>query len=82
MRSMTSFNTGWSFSQGFSAERAATLAPGAESVTLPHTAVELPFSYFDEAAYWRAFTYSSPTRTAIPPLRPASPASSRPAAIC
>ena len=57
MRSMTSFNTGWSFSQGFSAERAAALAPGAESVTLPHTAVELPFSYFDEAAYWHAFTY-------------------------
>ncbi len=26
-------------------------------MSLPHTAVELPFSYFDEASYWRPFTY-------------------------
>jgi len=44
MRSVTSFNDGWLFE-------------GKEPVTLPHNAVDLPFSYFDEAAYWRPFTY-------------------------
>ncbi|MGN6487622.1 MAG: glycoside hydrolase family 2 protein, partial [Devosia sp.] len=44
MRSLTSFNTGWVFEDG-------------TAVTLPHTAVELPFSYFDERAYQREFTY-------------------------
>src|SRR6187399_137096 len=45
MRSVTSFNDGWLFEDG-------------EAVTLPHTAVELPFSYFDETRYQRVFTYS------------------------
>ncbi|RYE88563.1 MAG: glycoside hydrolase family 2 protein, partial [Hyphomicrobiales bacterium] len=45
MRSVTSFNDGWLFENG-------------EAVTLPHTAVELPFSYFDERDYQRVFTYS------------------------
>lgn len=44
MRSVTSFNDNWVFE-------------GGETVTLPHTAVELPFSYFDEKAYQRPFTY-------------------------
>jgi beta-galactosidase len=44
MRSVTAFNDGWLFE-------------GKEQVTLPHTAVELPFSYFDESAYWQPFTY-------------------------
>ena len=39
----TDFNDGWLFE-------------GAE-VRLPHTAVELPFSYFDEKTYQRVFTY-------------------------
>jgi beta-galactosidase len=56
MRSVTAFNNDWSFCQGFSPELAAVPDNG-ESVTLPHNAVELPFSYFDESAYWRAFTY-------------------------
>jgi beta-galactosidase len=43
MRSVTSFNDGWLFD--------------GKSVTLPHTAVELPFSYFDETSYQRVFTY-------------------------
>ena len=45
MRSVTSFNDGWVFENG-------------AAVTLPHTAVELPFSYFDERSYQRAFTYT------------------------
>jgi beta-galactosidase len=45
MRSLTSFNTGWVFEDG-------------TAVTLPHTAVELPFSYFDERDYQREFTYT------------------------
>lgn len=52
MRSVTSFNDGWVFENG-------------EAVTLPHTAVELPFSYFDERDYQRVFTYSK-TFTADP----------------
>ena len=45
MRSVTSFNDGWLFE-------------GREAVSLPHTAVELPFSYFDEKSYQREFTYT------------------------
>lgn len=45
MRSLASFNSGWVFDNGV-------------AVTLPHTAVELPFSYFDERDYQREFTYS------------------------
>jgi len=52
MRSVTSFNQGWVFENG-------------QPVTLPHTAVELPFSYFDERSYQRLFTYAK-TFTADP----------------
>jgi len=52
MRSIVSFNAGWVFEDG-------------AAVTLPHTAVELPFSYFDERDYQRAFTYTR-TFTADP----------------
>jgi beta-galactosidase len=45
MRSIVSFNTGWVFEDGI-------------GVTLPHTALELPFSYFDERDYQREFTYT------------------------
>ena len=44
MRDVQSFNDGWLFE-------------GDTPVRLPHTAVELPHSYFDEKAYQRAFTY-------------------------
>jgi len=44
MPKLIDFNTDWVF------ENTAT-------VTLPHTAVELPFSYFDERDYQRVFTY-------------------------
>ena len=43
MRSIVSFNNDWVFENGV-------------AVTLPHTAVELPFSYFDERDYQREFT--------------------------
>ncbi|NBZ88971.1 glycoside hydrolase family 2 protein [Stagnihabitans tardus] len=45
MRILTDFNDDWLFE-------------GRDRVRLPHNAVELPFSYFDEKAYWRPFTYS------------------------
>lgn len=45
MRSIVSFNTGWVFEKDI-------------AVTLPHTALELPFSYFDERDYQRQFTYT------------------------
>ena len=61
MRSVTGFNENWVFNQGFAPELAR--APGGgEAVTLPHNAVELPFAYFDEGAYWRAFTYQKTFR--------------------
>lgn len=44
MRPLIDFNSGWLFE-------------GKDTVRLPHSAVELPFSYFDETVYQRAFTY-------------------------
>ena len=56
MRSYADFNDGWVFHEGFSGTLTTDLAPGAE-VRLPHNAVELPFSYFDETTYQQSFTY-------------------------
>ena len=56
MRSVTSFNNSWVFSEGFDAADAGTLRAG-QPISLPHNAVELPFNYFDETCYQRAFTY-------------------------
>lgn len=56
MRSVTSFNDSWVFSEGFDAADAGTLREG-QPISLPHNAVELPFNYFDERCYQRAFTY-------------------------
>ena len=44
MRITTDFNDDWLFE-------------GRDRVRLPHNAVDLPFSYFDEKEYQRAFTY-------------------------
>ena len=41
---LTDYNDDWLFD-------------GSTPVRLPHTALELPFSYFDETAYQRPFTY-------------------------
>ncbi len=56
MRTMIALNEGWTFNDGFSPELTRGPATGAP-VSLPHNAVELPFSYFDETSYWRPFTY-------------------------
>ena len=56
MRTDTRINTGWTFAPGFDPDWTGTDLPGAP-VTLPHNAVDLPLSYFDEGAYQRAFTY-------------------------
>src|SRR5689334_578731 len=56
MRSYTDFNDGWIFHEGFAGPLTTELAAG-KAVRLPHNAVELPFSYFDERSYQRAFTY-------------------------
>ncbi|MBN9333103.1 glycoside hydrolase family 2 TIM barrel-domain containing protein [Devosia sp.] len=44
MRPLIDFNSDWLFE-------------GKDTVRLPHNAVDLPFSYFDEKAYQREFTY-------------------------
>ncbi|ENN85052.1 putative beta-galactosidase protein [Rhizobium freirei PRF 81] len=56
MRSVVAFNQSWTFREGFSRADAGRLQEG-QPVTLPHTAIELPFNYFDEKSYQRAFTY-------------------------
>ncbi|WP_137129033.1 glycoside hydrolase family 2 TIM barrel-domain containing protein [Rhizobium sp. FY34] len=56
MRRTDLFNDGWTFAQGFT-EAAKTTVMTGESVRLPHNAVDLPFNYFDETCYQRAFTY-------------------------
>ena len=44
MAELINFNDGWRFE-------------GGDMVRLPHNAVELPFAYFDETSYQRAFMY-------------------------
>jgi beta-galactosidase len=50
------FNGNWVFAEGFAEDRVGTLQAG-ETVRLPHSAVELPYNYFDETRYQKAFTY-------------------------
>lgn len=52
----TPINTGWIFHERFKQAYVRALAK-AKPVALPHTAVELPFSYFDERAYQKTFCY-------------------------
>ncbi len=49
-------NDGWVFHEGFSEALTRASAAGA-AVTLPHNAVDLPLSYFDEKTFQRAFCY-------------------------
>ena len=56
MRDVTKFNEGWVFVEGFDPKACGRLQSGDE-VTLPHNAVELPFSYCDETLYQKCFTY-------------------------
>ncbi|MDM7457890.1 MAG: glycoside hydrolase family 2 TIM barrel-domain containing protein, partial [Paracoccus sp. (in: a-proteobacteria)] len=54
MRTVTKLNHGWTFAEGHG-DPAALLAGAA--VILPHNAVDLPLTYFDETAFQRPFTY-------------------------
>ncbi|TPP05937.1 glycoside hydrolase family 2 protein [Rhizobium glycinendophyticum] len=56
MRIIETFNKDWTFRAGFEPAFASAAQPG-EKVQLPHTAVELPYNYFDEKSYQKAFTY-------------------------
>lgn len=61
MRSTLLFNDSWIFSEGFASAEAGKLQAG-RAISLPHNAVDLPFNYFDEASYQRAFTYQKVLR--------------------
>jgi beta-galactosidase len=56
MRRYETFNGGWTFTAGFEPGW-VNAAQAGETVRLPHTAVELPYNYFDETSYQKAFTY-------------------------
>lgn len=56
MRITENFNANWVFRDGFEPARVHALQPG-ETVRLPHSAVELPYNYFDETDYQKPFTY-------------------------
>jgi beta-galactosidase len=56
MRRYENFNANWTFVHGFEPGWVNALQSG-ETVRLPHTAVELPYNYFDEKLYQKAFTY-------------------------
>jgi beta-galactosidase len=56
MRRYENFNANWTFVHGFDPAWVNAVQSG-ETVRLPHTAVELPYNYFDEKLYQKAFTY-------------------------
>jgi beta-galactosidase len=56
MRRYENFNGNWIFAEGFGEHRVHELQMG-EKVRLPHSAVELPYNYFDETRYQKPFTY-------------------------
>lgn len=56
MRIIENFNGNWLFRHGFEPARVVALQEG-ETVCLPHSAVELPYNYFDETEYQKPFTY-------------------------
>ncbi|KQU88522.1 beta-D-galactosidase [Ensifer sp. Root31] len=56
MRITENFNADWVFRNGFEPAHVQALQPG-ETVRLPHSAVELPYNYFDETDYQKPFTY-------------------------
>ena len=56
MRTVRPFNDGWVFSEGFAPDAVRRLLDGT-TVRLPHNAVDIPLSYFDEGIYQREFCY-------------------------
>lgn len=57
MREVIPLNYGWLFNVDFDAGTLVDAAAPGEAVGLPHNAVDLPMSYFDEAAFCRPFLY-------------------------
>ncbi len=57
MRTITNFNEGWTFHEGFSDALTTVFQDGGKAISLPHNAVDVAFNYFDETSYQRAFTY-------------------------
>ena len=55
-RKCNTLNDAWSFHNGFRPEFLHKFVQG-ENVRLPHSAVELPLNYFDDAVYQRPFCY-------------------------
>lgn len=58
MRSITHFNSGWTFLPAFSTDLIENKGAGIP-VRLPHNAVDLELNYFDEKAFQKAFTYQT-----------------------
>ncbi|MES0882526.1 glycoside hydrolase family 2 protein [Roseibium sp. SCP14] len=56
MRRITGLNEGWLFHDPLATAKDNTESDEME-VSIPHSAVELPFNYFDETTYQRAFEY-------------------------
>ncbi|MBX9454678.1 MAG: glycoside hydrolase family 2 protein [Rhizobium sp.] len=59
MRIYENFNGDWTFRHGFEPDDVGRAQDG-ETVRLPHSAVELPYNYFDETDYQKPFTYQKP----------------------
>lgn len=56
MGTVIPFNDGWVFGPWLEGSRLGALQPGIP-VSVPHTAAELPYNYFDEAVYQKPFLY-------------------------
>lgn len=57
MSDIIEFCDNWLFRNGFEQSWTTSALTKAETVSIPHNAVELPFDYFDETIYQRRFTY-------------------------
>ena len=57
MPDIIEFCENWSFRRGFEESWTTSAWGEAETVSVPHSAVEVPFDYFDEEIYQRRFTY-------------------------
>ena len=56
MRTVSKLVSGWTFHTSFSSELIAKAAAG-EAVRLPHNAVDMDMTYFDERSYQKEFGY-------------------------
>ena len=58
MRILRQFNDGWVFHPEYSGRHRFQLVSGRQ-VRLPHNAIEIPLSYFNESVFWKQFCYQS-----------------------